>query len=145
MQYVSLYVMDSSLIGSKVLNKIPQILSYSSKSSNDNAIGMVIKLDIAEIDMNFMEPEKLTEHLEGLKGFAYTHVVKGIDLIYTLNRIHYIQIAIGCVINPGFDDKGKVLDFLLKLNKAYNALLFHDNKLFDYDMQILAELCSIDT
>lgn len=61
-------------------------------------------------------------------------------LPYVLSRIHCIQIAIGCVINPGFDDKGNVLNFLSKLNKAYNALLFYDNKLFDYDMEILAQL-----
>jgi hypothetical protein len=140
MQYATLYVMDPSLIGSKVLHKLPQILSYSSKSSNDRAIGMVIKLDVAEIDMNFMEPKNLEEHLEGFKGFAYNHVSQGIDVIYVLSRIHYIQMAMGCVINPGFDDKGNVLDFLFKLNKAYNALLFYDNKLFDYDMEILAQL-----
>ncbi|RZI47363.1 hypothetical protein EDM53_02270 [Rickettsiales endosymbiont of Peranema trichophorum] len=41
---------------------------------------MVIKLDVAEIDMNFMKHEKLEEHLTGFKGFAYNHVSQGIDL-----------------------------------------------------------------
>ncbi len=140
MQYATLYVMDPSLIGSKVLDQLPQILSYSSKSSDDSAIGMVVKLDAATIEMNFMETEKLEEHLEGLKGFACKHVSQGTDLIYMLSRIHYIQIAIGCVIKPDFDEKYNALDFLSKLNKACNSLLFCDNKLFDYDMEILAKL-----
>lgn len=140
MQYATLYVMDPSLIGSKILDKLPQILSHSPKISNHRAIGMAIKLDAAEIDMNFMEPKTLEEHLEGFKGFAYKNVSKGMDVSYVLSRIHYIQMAIGCVINPSFDDKGNVLDFLFKLSKAYNALLFYDNKLFDYDMEILAQL-----
>lgn len=140
MQYATLYVMDPSLIGCKVLDNLAQILSHSSKSDDDRAIGMLLKLDAAEIDMNFMEPENLEEHLEGLEGFAYNHVSQGIDITYVLSRIHYVQMAIGCVINPGFDDKGNVLDFLSKLNKAYNALLFYDNKLVDYDMEILALL-----
>jgi hypothetical protein len=140
MQYATLYVADPSVIGSKVLNTFPQILSYSAKSSDGRAAGMVIKLDVAEIDMNFMEPEKLEEHLEGFKIFAHDHVSDGIDVLYVLSRIHSVRMVIGCVIHPGFDDQGKVLDFLSQLNKAYKALLLCDNKLFDYDMQILVNL-----
>lgn len=141
MQYASLYVMDPSLIGSKVLNTLPQILSYQSKSNDDNDVtGMLIKLDTAEIEMNFMEPSKREEHLEGFKGFAYNHVSEGIDHIYVLSRIHYTRMVIGCVIDPGFDNEGKVLNFLQELNRAYNSLLLYDNKVFDYDMQKLVEL-----
>ncbi|XVN41735.1 MAG: hypothetical protein RCO49_04470 [Rickettsia endosymbiont of Argas persicus] len=47
MQYAILYVMDPSLIGSKVLDTFPQILSYTSKSEGKDAAGMIIKLDKA--------------------------------------------------------------------------------------------------
>lgn len=140
MQYATLYVMDPSLIGSKVFDIFPQILSYTSKSEDERATGMMIKLDSAEIDMNFMDSSKLEEHLEGFKGFAHNYVKEGIDPIYVLSRIHFVRMVIGCVVNPGFDYQGKVLEFLQGLNRAYNALLFYDNKVFDYDMQILVEL-----
>jgi hypothetical protein len=141
MQYATLYVMDLSLIGSKVLNTLPQILSYTSKGDNDNnATGILIRLDTAEIEMNFMEPSKLEEHLQGFEVFAYNHVSEGIDHMYVLSRIHHIKMVIGCVIDTGFDNESKVLDFLQKLNRAYNSLLFYNNKVFDYDMQKLAEL-----
>lgn len=140
MQYATLYVMDPSVVGSKVLNTIPQILSYTSKSEGEKATGMVIKLVDAEIDMNFMESAELEEHLEGLNGFASTYVKEGVDLPYVLSRIYYVQLVIGCVVKPGFDGEGRVLEFFKELNKAYKSLLFYDNKVFDYDMQVLVQL-----
>lgn len=140
MQYATLYVMDPSLIGSKVLDSFSQIVSYTSISKGKDATGMIIKLEHTEINMNFMEFTELEKHLEGFKGFAYKYVSEEIDLIYVLSRIHNVRIVIGCVVNPGFDEQGKVLKFLQDLNKAYNSLLFYDNKVFDYDMQMLVEL-----
>ncbi|WP_395476979.1 hypothetical protein [Rickettsia endosymbiont of Pantilius tunicatus] len=101
---------------------------------------MIIKLDNAKIDMNFMKSSELEEHLEGFKNFAYKYVSEGVDPIYVLSRIHNVRLTIGCVIIPKFDEQGKILKFLQELNKAYNSLLLYDNKVFDYDMQILVEL-----
>jgi hypothetical protein len=140
MKYATLYVMDPSIIGSKVLDTFPQILSYTSKSEDKKATGMIIKLDNAEIEMNFMESSELEEQLEGFKGFAYKYVSEGVDPVYVLSRIHNVRLTIGCVINPGFDEQGKILKFLQGLNRAYNSLLLYDNKVFDYDMQILVKL-----
>ncbi|WP_338636230.1 hypothetical protein [Spirobacillus cienkowskii] len=140
MKYATLYIMDPSLVGSKVLDTIPQIKSYSSKNENDNATGMLIKLDEFEIEMNFMEPEKLEDHLEGFKGLAYNYVSEGIDPVYVLTRIFNVRLVIGCVIEPDFDKESKVLEFFKNFNSAYKSLLFYDNKVFDYDMQVLAKL-----
>jgi len=34
----------------------------------------------------------------------------------------------------------KVLEFFKNFNRAYNSFLFYDNKLFDYDIKVLAKL-----
>ena len=83
---------------------------------------------------------ELEEHLEGFKGFAYDNTCQNIDYLYVLSRIHNIRLAIGCIINPKFDDEGKVLHFLQSLNRAYNSLLFYNDRVFDYDMQMLVRL-----
>lgn len=94
---------------------------------------MVIKLDKVDIEMNFMEPEKLEDHLEGFKGLAYNYVSKGIDPVYVLTRIFYVRLAVVLI-------KKVMYWSFLKILIAYNSLLFYDSKVFDYDMQVLAEL-----
>lgn len=140
MQYATLYLADPSIVGSKVLNNFSQIISYADKSDDDKATGIVIKLTEAEIDMNFMPYVELGEHLEGFKGFAYDNICQNVDPQYVLSRIHNVRLVIGCVVNPQFDEAGKIFQFLQSLNKAYNSLLFCNNRVFDYDMQMLVRL-----
>jgi len=42
MDPATLYVTDASLIGSKILDKFPEIISYSSKTEREKVSGMIM-------------------------------------------------------------------------------------------------------
>jgi hypothetical protein len=140
MDNVAFYISDPSIIGSKVLDTLPGILSYNSKSDDQNAIGMILRLNAANIDCNFMSNEELENHLKGLSVFVSGNLAEGVDLSYTLSRVSQVRLVIGCVINPGFDSAEEVLSFIKHYNRALNSMLFYNSTLFDYDMEALATL-----
>jgi hypothetical protein len=41
--------------------------------------------------------------------------------------------------SPGFDDDGKITEFLFQFNCAVNGLLFFADTIFDFDGQSLGE------
>lgn len=88
--------------------------------------------------MNFMPAGMVEEHLQGLEGYA-SQVIKDHErLPYILARIHHVRFIIGCVIEPGFDEAGKMQQFLFHFTGLLNGLLFADDTLFDYDGEPLA-------
>ena len=141
MNNVCLYVTDPSLVGSKTLDNFQHVIrSYKPKSNADKAIGMTIELDKAVIDCNFIESEEIENHLNGLNGFISSHTKNQDDLYYALSRSYNVRMVIGCVINPGFDEQGAVLEFIKDFSNFLRAMVFHDNTLLDYDWKPLVSL-----
>ncbi|QOL19831.1 hypothetical protein [Candidatus Bodocaedibacter vickermanii] len=140
MDYATLYISDPSIIGSKVLDTMPEILSYNSKSDNHHVLGMTLRLKAANIDCNFMVNSELENHLNGLSNFVSGSIAEGVDLSYSLSRVSQVRMAMGCCIDPGFDSEGEILNFIKHYSRTLNSLLFYDSTLFDYDLQILATL-----
>ena len=63
----TLYVSDPSLLGSKVLDTMPGILSYEGTSDEaGNATGLRLRLKAGELIMNFMPAHMIEEHLAGM-------------------------------------------------------------------------------
>jgi hypothetical protein len=141
MDYTALYLADSSLIGSKTLDNFSDVIrSYRPKSENENAVGMIIELDEAVIDCNFMPEKEINNHLQGLNGFVKTHLQDGISLSYPLARIYNVNIVIGCSITPKFDTRSKVLGFMKNYNNFLRSMIFYEDALWDYDWQCLASI-----
>src|SRR5262245_128512 len=137
-EQATLYISDPSLLGSKVLEAVPGILSYEGLSEGDSATGLRLRLETGEVIMNFMPTHMIEEHLEGISGYAQQEVRDKERLPYVLHRISQVRFVVGCVVPQGFDDKGKTLETLLRLNSALNGLFFLGDSLFDHDAQPLA-------
>ena len=136
--HATLYLSDPSLLGSKVLDAVPGILSYEGLSEGETATGLRLRLKAGEVIMNFMPAPMIEEHLSGMSGYAQQAVRDKERLPYVLHRISQVRFVVGCVIPRGFDDDGTILEVLLNLNGALNGLLFLGDSLFDHDAQPIA-------
>lgn len=134
----SIYIADPSLLGSRLLKKFPEIKKYEGISEGDSATGMKITLPEAVITMNFMPLDEIEGYLKGFSGWVQSVLDDRDQLLYVLSRIHNVRFAIGCVIDPGFDEEDKIQEFLGNFNAHLNGLLFFANTLFDYDAEPLA-------
>lgn len=140
MDYTTLYLADSSLIGSKTLDNFSDVIrSCRPKSEDENAVGMIIELDEAIIDCNFMPEKEINNHLQGLNGFVKTHLQDGISLSYPLARIYNVNMVIG-LITPKLDAHGRVLGFIKSYNNFLKSMIFYEDALWDYDWQCLASI-----
>ncbi len=137
MDNAAIYLSDPSLLGSKVFQKLEHVRSYTGLSQSESATGLGFELESGRIAMNFMSEDQIPEHLQGFSGYA-EHVISNKDqLIYTQSRIHHVRMVLGCVIEPGFDEEGKIQEFLFQFNSLVNGLLFFGDTIFDYDGEAL--------
>ena len=134
----AIYIADPTMLGSRLFTLFPEIRSAKDKSEGTTATGLVLDIGIAVIDMNFMPAAEVPTHLHGFSGYIQ-HIFDGSqdDLIYALSRIKQVQFVIGCVIEPGFDEAGAVLNFLVQFTNRLNGLLFVHNSVVDFDGQVL--------
>jgi hypothetical protein len=84
-----------------------------------------------------MPNEMMAEHLEGFSCFVRQFIHNSDKLLYTLSRIRYVRMVLGCVITPGFDEGGTMQDFVFHFNTRLNGLLFISDTIFDYDAEPL--------
>lgn len=138
-----IYIPDPSLLGSKLFDSIDAIRGYQGLSEGDSATGIRFDIGVAEVQMNFMPSQQMSEHLSGFAGYVQSVCHDKDTLMYALGRINSVRFVLGCVIEPGFDDQGKVEAFLLEFNRRLNGLLFIHNSVVDYDGEALAgPLCN---
>lgn len=135
--HAAIYIADPSIMCSRLFDQIDGILSYESLSEGDSATGVRFMIEAGAVTMNFMSEEQVRKHLEGFAGYAETVIKDKHLLLYTKARISYVRLVCGCVIDPGFDDDGKIQEFLFQFNCAVNGLLFLADTIFDYDGQSL--------
>ncbi len=137
--HATFYISDPSLLGSKVLDTVPGILSYEGTTDEaGNATGLRLRLKAGDLIMNFMPSHMIEEHLAGMSGYAEQMVRDKERLPYVLHRISQVRFVIGCVAPQGFGEEGEMLETLLQLNSALNGLFFMGDSLFDHDAQPVA-------
>ncbi len=135
----AIYISDPSLIETKFLGKFGEIKSYEGLQEGDQATGLKVDIGISQLTMNFMPPEKIQAHLDGFSGYVRGAGCANEDkLIYTLSRIQGVNFVIGCIIEPGFDDANKTVQFLFDFASGLNGLLFIHSSVIDYDGEALA-------
>jgi hypothetical protein len=135
----SIYISDPSLLGAKFLKTFSEIKAYQGLQKGTQAAGLKLDLSICQIQMNFMPPDQIPNHLNGLEGYVKKMGCANNDkLLYALSRIGHVRFVIGCVINPGFDKNGQTIQFLGNFTSGLNGLLFVHNSLLDYDGEALA-------
>lgn len=134
----TIYTADTSLLGTKFFNLFPEIQSYEGVSEGDTATGLVLTIPQATIRMNFMPGQDVPPHLDGFAGYAKArHEGNRDELIHVLSRIKSMRYVLGCVIEPGFDDDGVVVGFLVNFSARLNGLLFIWDSIIDYDGAVL--------
>ena len=136
----AIYISDPTLLGTKFFKKFGEIRNYEGIQEGDQAAGLKIDLGFSKIQMNFMSPDKVIAHLKGFEGYIQSIGCKDNDtLLYTLSRLRQVKLVIGCVINPGFDKEGKVIQFLMNFTGKLNGLVFIHNSVIDYDGETLVK------
>ena len=135
----AIYITDPSLLGSRLFDHVEAIQSYQAISNEGTATGILFDIGVANVQMNFMPQQELSNHLNGFAGYA-RQIFSGDqdDLLYLLSRIRHVSFIMGCVILPGFDEGGKVEAFLFELTSRLNGLLFIHNSIVDHDGKPLA-------
>jgi hypothetical protein len=134
----AIYIADPGMIGSKTFDRLTNVSSYESVSDGNTATGMIFNLPIGQVKINFMPRDQIQNHLQGFMGFARKTIHEQEKLLYTLSRIHHVQLVGGCVITPDFDQGGVIEEFLRDLVAKLNGLLFIYNEIFDYDGEQLS-------
>jgi hypothetical protein len=117
---------------------VPGILSYGGLSENDTATGVRLRLQAGDVVLNFMPTHMIEEHLAGVAAMAEQTVGDSERLPYILHRISQVRFVVGCAVPNGFDDRGTILEVLLRLNCELNGLFFLGDSLFDNDAQPLS-------
>ena len=136
-QNASIYIADPSMLGSRVFDRIDGVQSYEDTSNGSTATGVRFTFPWGSITMNFTSPDNLQQHLNGFSGYA-EHVIKDRDtLIYTLARIRYVRMAIGCVVEVDDSDIAAAANFLVAFTNALNGLLFADDTIWDFNGEAL--------
>ena len=135
----AIYIADPTMLGSRLFALFPEIRSAKDKSDGTTATGLVLEVGAFVIDINFMPTAEMPAHLQGFSGYVQ-HVFAGSqdDLIYTLSRIRQVRLVMGCLIEPGFDEAGEVLNFLVEFTNRLNGLLFVHDSIVNFDGEVLA-------
>src|SRR4051812_9159670 len=118
------HIADPSMLGSRLFDRIEGIESYTDISDGSVATGIRFKFQWGSITMNFMPPEKLADHLQGLSGWLHHNLTDRDTLIYALARVHHVRMVIGCVIEHEESSSDDVFSVLLHFNISLNGLLF---------------------
>ena len=128
---MTIYAADPSMLGARYFGRFPQIQGI--KAGEDESAGMQIALAGGSITLNFMPPEDMPDHLDGLAGYCAQHLQEDQDkLAYVLSRVSQVRIVLACVADAGLADDAAV-DFVSSFAQGLNAMLFVFNSLYDFD------------
>ena len=128
----AIYIADPSMLGSRLFDSLDEIKSYQGLSEDGNATGFKLTFGWGTFTMNLRSGEGLEEHLNGFRGFV-DHTTEDQELVlYTISRITYVRMLLGCVITHESDAEKEAKEFLHTFNRAVNGLLFLENTVWDW-------------
>ncbi|MEI8363803.1 MAG: hypothetical protein WCG35_11385 [Betaproteobacteria bacterium] len=133
----AIYISDPSMIGSRLFDDIPAIEAYEDFSSNENATGFLLKMPWGHIKLNIMPSEHLPNHLKGFEGYIRNQQLSKDELIYTLSRLYYVRMCLGCEIVHTSESEDDVIEFLASINSLLNGLMFIYDSVLDWNGEAL--------
>ncbi|MEP7218130.1 MAG: hypothetical protein ABI876_04395, partial [Bacteroidota bacterium] len=134
----AIYIADPSMLVSRVFDTIESIKSYEGISSDAVITGIRFYLSWGSVAMNIMPSDEMGEHLREFSDYA-SHVIKDDDdLLYTLARIKYVRMVLGCIVEHKEEDIDAVHSFLISFNGALNGLLFIYDSIIDWSGEALS-------
>ena len=136
-QNCSFYIADPSMIGSRLFDKLPDIISYEGLSEGDKATGFRLVTEWGSIQLNMMPDEQTEGHLNGFAGYMHSHAENDDDRIYMMARLNYVCMVLGCIIEHEEADEEKVQQFLFQFNAALNSLMFLYDSVWDWTSEAL--------
>ncbi|MHC5057370.1 MAG: hypothetical protein ACYTKD_22075 [Planctomycetota bacterium] len=129
-----IYVADPTLVGSKLFDQIEAIKDWRGTGSDDKAKGVEFDLGSASIRCTFMQGKELARHLEDFEDFIREALEDDSDgRLYAIARARQIRLAIGCVVEPDFDQDEVGMDFIMEFTTRVRGMLFVGSLLIDYD------------
>ncbi len=135
----AIYIADPSIIGSRLFDSINAIKSYKINEDNEPT-SVLLEIEWGQIRLNFMENEQLEKHLKGFSAYIENVISDQGKYVYVQNRICYVTMCIGCIIQHRESTVQKVESFLFELNGKLNGLLFLYDSIFDYSGEFLGGL-----
>ncbi|HCS51850.1 hypothetical protein [Rubinisphaera sp.] len=136
-EYATIYIPDPSLVGSRVLDEIETIKSYSAISDNGKATGLHLTFEWGSIEISFLSSPDIEEHLKGLSGFMSQHITDTDTLVYTQARILCVRMALGCVIEYSIEYSDELLQEMVNelgvLTRVFAGMLFFLDYLYDFN------------
>ncbi|QDU83761.1 hypothetical protein Pla163_08620 [Planctomycetes bacterium Pla163] len=129
-----IYFADPSLIGSRVFDRLSELVEYEGLSDERGfATGVLFTLEPGTVRMTFMPSHDIEQHLRDFEAFVQDAHGGEDDKVYIRARIRAARVVAGCVIEPGFDDDGIIATFLFRLSSEWNGMLFGGSDLYDSD------------
>lgn len=133
----AIYISDPAMIGSRLFDRSPDIISYETFGGKDSDPGFKLFLKWGEIVCKIMSEENINKHLAGFENYMKDKFDGEDDLIYFLSRLHYVRTCLGMEISHKDDADEEVHEFLFSMNEVLAGLLYMHDTVWDWSREAL--------
>lgn len=133
----AIYISDPAMIGSRLFDRSPDIVSYETFGGEGTDLGFKLFFEWGEMVCNIMPEENVEKNLAGFENYMREKFENEDDLIYFLSRLHYVRTCLGLEIShkDGADDE--VQEFLFSMNEVLAGLLYMYDTVWDWSREAL--------
>ncbi|MCO7227580.1 hypothetical protein [Pleionea sp. CnH1-48] len=133
----AIYISDPSMLGSRLFDRSPDIISYETFENGETNIGFKLVLSWGEIVCHIMQEDQLEKHIAGYEAYMTSQIQDKEDLVYFLSRLHYVRTCLGLEISHKEGMEEDVHQFLFSLNEVLAGLLFMYDTTWDWSREAL--------
>lgn len=133
----ALYISDPAMVGSRLFDRSPDILSYEAFGNETPERGFKLRLEWGEIVCKMMRAESMARHLRGLEDHMQGKFISADDSIYFSNRLRYVRTCLGLQISHKDDAENEVHQFLFSMNEVLAGLLYMHDTVWDWSREAL--------
>lgn len=134
LENATLYLADSSLLGSKFFSRYREIQQFAGINVEGSNIGLCLTLSETTIRMFYMPAQDVPGHLASFLGYVSAiHEGSGEEREHLLNRIRNVRYVLGCTMDSTSQDVPSMSSFLLSFSAGLNGLLFMSHQIIDFD------------
>jgi hypothetical protein len=135
---VAIYIADPSLLIPKLFGQLEGLRKIEQKEIEGKTVGLRFHLSAAVVTLNYLPEEERRGHMAKFAGFSERILASDAEaLAYVKSRSENVKRVLAGFAEPGFDNEGRVLQFLVKLCSLLNGFMFVGESVVDYDGQIL--------
>jgi hypothetical protein len=130
---VAIYGAIDAMISVRELQKIA--IDAKSVDAKRSSTGDVTQFNIRwpdlQICINVMEKQEIQRHLGGFERYASRHADGSKAHDEVIQQIRQVKHVLGLVIDPGWDDQGRVQRVILGVTEHFQGMFFASNSIYD--------------